>query len=137
MRNGYWQTQITSKVYLKSSVARLLGLLDFRKVQRVDTTFISPITSANKNRIWCSCCLSQDTDETEVMIYILIEHQSTVDPRDGISLTVLYVSDLGPTTGNSGYRKMCLRVRGDFVRSFLCCFTQVKRDGKRSCPLRR
>ena len=57
----------------------LVASLDFSKVQLVNTTFISDNLREQESDM-VFLLPFRDADETEVMIYILIEHQSTVDP---------------------------------------------------------
>ena len=59
--------------------------LDFSSVQRVNTTFIADNLREQESDM-VFLLPFRDTDETEVMIYILIEHQSTVDPVMGFRL---------------------------------------------------
>ncbi len=63
----------------------VVALLDFRKVQRVDTTFIAD-NFRQQEPDMVFLLPFKDDNETEVMIYILIEHQSTVDPVMGFRL---------------------------------------------------
>ena len=63
----------------------VVSRLDFRKVQRVNTTFI-PDNFRQQEADLVFLLPFRDADETEVMIYILIEHQSTVDPVMGFRL---------------------------------------------------
>ena len=59
--------------------SEIVASLDFSKIQRVDTTFISDNLREQESDM-VFLLPFRDADETEVMIYILIEHQSTVDP---------------------------------------------------------
>lgn len=59
--------------------------LDFSSIQRVNTTFIADNLREQESDM-VFLLPFRDTDETEVMIYILIEHQSTVDPVMGFRL---------------------------------------------------
>ena len=65
--------------------SEIVALLDFRKVQRVNTTFIADNFREQESDLVFLLPFT-DADETEVMIYILIEHQSTVDPVMGFRL---------------------------------------------------
>ena len=59
--------------------SEIVASLDFSKVQLVNTTFI-PDNLREQESDMVFLLPFRDADETEVMIYILIEHQSTVDP---------------------------------------------------------
>ncbi len=63
----------------------LASSLDFSKVQRVNTTFIADNLREQESDL-VFLLPFRDTNETEVLIYILIEHQSTVDPVMGFRL---------------------------------------------------
>ena len=63
----------------------LVDALDFSKVQRVNTTFIADNLREQESDL-VFLLPFRDADETEVMIYILLEHQSTVDPSMGFRL---------------------------------------------------
>ena len=63
----------------------LVALLDFSRIQRVNTTFIADNLREQESDL-VFLLPFRDTDETEVMIYILIEHQSTVDPVMGFRM---------------------------------------------------
>ena len=63
----------------------VVSLLNFRKMQRVNTTFITDDFREQQADL-VFLLPFRDTDETEVMIYILIEHQSTVDSVMGFRL---------------------------------------------------
>ena len=63
----------------------IVEALDFSKVQRVNTTFIADNLREQESDM-VFLLPFRDADETEVMIYILIEHQSTVDPAMGFRL---------------------------------------------------
>ena len=63
----------------------LVDALDFSKVQRVNTTFIADNLREQESDL-VFLLPFRDADETEVMIYILLEHQSTVDPAMGFRL---------------------------------------------------
>ena len=64
---------------------RYVSSLDFSKVQRVNTTFIADNLREQESDLVFFLPF-RDVDQTEVMIYILIEHQSTVDPVIGFRL---------------------------------------------------
>ena len=59
--------------------------LDFSRVQLVNTTFVADNLREQESDM-VFLLPFRDADETEVMIYILIEHQSTVDPAMGFRL---------------------------------------------------
>ncbi|MDE0397724.1 MAG: Rpn family recombination-promoting nuclease/putative transposase [Candidatus Poribacteria bacterium] len=63
----------------------LVGSLDFRRVRRVNTTFIADNLREQESDL-VFLLPFRDADEMEVMIYILLEHQSTVDPAMGFRL---------------------------------------------------
>ena len=63
----------------------IVGSLDFSKVQLVNTTFIADNLREQESDL-VFLLPFRGADETEVMIYILIEHQSTVDPAMGFRL---------------------------------------------------
>ncbi len=63
----------------------LVDALDFSKAQLVNTTFIADNLREQESDL-VFLLPFRDADETEVMIYILIEHQSTVDPAMGFRL---------------------------------------------------
>ncbi|MCY3549619.1 MAG: Rpn family recombination-promoting nuclease/putative transposase [Candidatus Poribacteria bacterium] len=63
----------------------LVGSLDFRKIRRVNTTFVADNLREQESDL-VFLLPFRDADEREVMIYILIEHQSTVDPAMGFRL---------------------------------------------------
>lgn len=63
----------------------LVEALDFTKVQRVNTTFIADNLREQESDL-VFLLPFRDADEMEVMIYILLEHQSTVDPAMGFRL---------------------------------------------------
>ena len=63
----------------------LVASLDFRKVQRVNTTFVADNLREQESDL-VFLLPFRDADKTEVMIYILLEHQSTVDPSMGFRL---------------------------------------------------
>ena len=63
----------------------LVESLDFSKVQRINTTFIADNLREQESDI-VFLLPFRDAEETEVMIYILLEHQSTVDPVMGFRL---------------------------------------------------
>ena len=63
----------------------LVESLDFSNVQIVNTTFIADNFREQESDM-VFLLPFKDTDKTEVMIYILIEHQSTVDPTMGFRL---------------------------------------------------
>ena len=63
----------------------LVDALDFSKVQLVNTTFIADNLREQESDL-VFLLPFRDADETEVMIYILLEHQSTVDPSMGFRL---------------------------------------------------
>ena len=63
----------------------LVESLDFSKVQIVNTTFIADNFREQESDM-VFLLPFRDADKTEVMIYILIEHQSTVDPVMGFRL---------------------------------------------------
>lgn len=63
----------------------LVASLNFSRVQRVNTTFIADNLREQESDL-VFLLPFRDTDETEVMIYILIEHQSTVDPAMGFRM---------------------------------------------------
>ena len=94
----------------------IVEYLDFSKVEIKNTTFI-PDNLRQQESDLVYLLPFRDTASTgdpthhsvrEVMIYILVEHQSTVDPTMGFRLLfymcqILYVSDLGqPTPGVYG-----------------------------------
>ena len=63
----------------------LVESLDFSRMQHVNTTFIADNLREQESDL-VFLLPFRDTDETEVMIYILIEHQSTVDPVMGFRM---------------------------------------------------
>ena len=63
----------------------LIESLDFSRVQLVNTTFIGDNLREQESDM-VFLLPFRDADETEVMLYILIEHQSTVDPVMGFRL---------------------------------------------------
>ena len=63
----------------------LLGPLDFSKIQLVNTTFVADNLREQESDL-VFLLPFRDADETEVMIYILIEHQSTIDTTMGFRL---------------------------------------------------
>ncbi len=63
----------------------LVASLDFSRVQIVNTTFIADNLREQESDM-VFLLPFRDADETEVMIYILIEHQSTVDPVMGFRM---------------------------------------------------
>ena len=65
--------------------ADLVESLDFSKVQNVNTTFIADNLREQESDL-VFLLPFRDTNETEVMLYILIEHQSTVDPVMGFRM---------------------------------------------------
>ena len=63
----------------------IVNALDFSRVQRVNTTFIADNLREQESDL-VFLVPFQGIDQTEVMIYILIEHQSTPDPSMGFRL---------------------------------------------------
>ncbi len=63
----------------------LASSLDFSKVERVNTTFVADNLREQESDL-VFLLPFRDTDATEVLIYILIEHQSTRDPVMGFRL---------------------------------------------------
>ena len=63
----------------------IVGSLDFSKIQLVNTTFIADNLREQESDL-VFLLPFRDADETEVMIYILIEHQSTIDTAMGFRL---------------------------------------------------
>ena len=63
----------------------LVSALDFSRVQRVNTTFIADNLREQESDL-VFLAPFQGVDHTEVMIYILLEHQSTPDPSMGFRL---------------------------------------------------
>ncbi|MDD9973624.1 MAG: Rpn family recombination-promoting nuclease/putative transposase, partial [Candidatus Poribacteria bacterium] len=63
----------------------LVNALDFSRVQRVNTTFIADNLREQESDL-VFLVPFQGVDQTEVMIYILLEHQSTPDPSMGFRL---------------------------------------------------
>ena len=114
----------------------LVNALDFSKVQLVNTTFISDTLREQESDL-VFLLPFRDADTTEVMIYVLIEHQSGVDRAMGFGCYFI-CARFGINSGNGGYPIMSRSASGDFVRSFRLCFTPVSRDGKdHRFPLRR
>ena len=60
----------------------IVNALDFSRVQRVNTTFIADNLREQESDL-VFLVPFQGVDQTEVMIYILLEHQSTPDPSMG------------------------------------------------------
>lgn len=63
----------------------LINGLDFRRLQRVNTTYIADNLREQESDL-VFLVPFRGVDETEVMIYILLEHQSTPDPSMGFRL---------------------------------------------------
>ena len=63
----------------------IVNALDFRRVQRVNTTFIADNLREQESDL-VFLVPFRGIDQTEVMIYILLEHQSTPDPSMGFRL---------------------------------------------------
>ena len=95
-RDSLGQFSDKSAKWLLSNPEHLRGLLeiigsdlssslDFSKVERVNTTFVADNLREQESDL-VFLLPFRDTDETEVLIYILIEHQSTVDPVMGFRL---------------------------------------------------
>ena len=105
----------------------LVASLDFSQMRRVNTTFIADNLREQESDL-VFLLPFRDTDETEVMIYILIEHQSTVDPVMGFGCYRICITS-GMTNGSSGSLRVSRKVSGDFVRSSLLYFIQEKQNG--------
>ena len=95
-RDSLGQFSDKSAKWLLSNPEHLRGLLeiigsdlssslDFSKVERVNTTFVADNLREQESDL-VFLLPFRDTDEIEVLIYILIEHQSTVDPVMGFRL---------------------------------------------------
>lgn len=63
----------------------IVNALDFSRVQRVNTTFIADNLRKQESDL-VFLVPFQGVNQTEVMIYILLEHQSTPDPSMGFRL---------------------------------------------------
>lgn len=86
-RSARWLLSNTDNLHglLEIIGSDLVDALDFSKVQLVNTTFITDNLREQESDL-VFLLPFRDADETEVMIYILIEHQSTVDPAMGFRL---------------------------------------------------
>jgi len=86
-RSAKWLLSNTDNLHglLEIIGSDLVESLDFRKVRRVNTTFIADNLREQESDL-VFLLPFQDADETEMMIYILLEHQSTVDPAMGFRL---------------------------------------------------
>ena len=86
-RSAKWLLSNTDNLHglLEIIGSDLVDSLDFRKVQRVNTTFIADNLREQESDL-VFLLPFREADETEVMIYILLEHQSTVDPAMGFRL---------------------------------------------------
>ena len=86
-RSAKW---LLSNPYNLRSLLEIIGeelveSLDFSRVQSVNTTFIADNLREQESDL-VFLLPFRDTDETEVMIYILVEHQSTIDPIMGFRM---------------------------------------------------
>ena len=86
-RSAKW---LLSNPYNLRSLLEIIGedlveSLDFSRVQSVNTTFIADNLREQESDL-VFLLPFRDTDETEVMIYILVEHQSTVDSVMGFRM---------------------------------------------------
>ena len=79
--------------------------LDFSKVQRVNTTFIADNLREQESDM-VFLLPFRDADEMEVMIYILIEHQSTVDPTMGFRL-LFYMCQIWDSAAAKVFGREC------------------------------
>ena len=80
-RSAKWLLENTDNLrgMLEILAEELVDSLDFSKIQSVNTTFI-PDNLREQESDLVYLLPFRGTDDTGVMIYILIEHQSTVDP---------------------------------------------------------
>ena len=69
----------------------------------------------------------EDTDAEALLIYILIEHQSTVDKTMGFRLLSYMVANLGVATAGMGNGRRFLKMKGVYNRSCRSCFIRRER----------
>ena len=63
--------------------SELVALLDFSRLAQLNRSFISDTLREQESDILFSVPFQSESETDELLIYILIEHQSTVDPAMG------------------------------------------------------
>ena len=80
---------------LEIVAGELVELIDFSRIVQVNRSFIPDNLREQESDMVFSVPFQSESDTDELLIYILIEHQSTVDPIMGFRLLFLYDTDLG------------------------------------------
>ena len=108
-RGARWLLENTEIVrgLLEIVSSELAARLDFSQLTHINRSFISDNLREQESDVVCSVPFRGDSETADLWIYILIEHQSTVDVSMGFLAVVLllYDADLGCTTAGVGVKR--------------------------------
>jgi predicted transposase/invertase (TIGR01784 family) len=134
-RSAKWLLENTENLrgLLQIIASDIVECLDFSKVEIKSTTFI-PDNLREQESDMVYLFPFRDKDNTgrtsEVLVYILLEHQSTLDRTMGFRLLFICVR-YGTANAGSSWRKTYQNVTGDFNLSSRLSFTLVIKNGRR------
>ena len=83
MPDGYSKTKGTSRGLLEIVANELVELIDFSQLAQINRSFIPDNLREQESDLVFSVPLRSESETDELLIYILIEHQSTVDSTMG------------------------------------------------------
>ena len=129
-RSARWLFQDRENVrgLLEIVAGELLESIDFSRIVQVNRSFIPGNLREQESDIVFRVPFQSESGTDELLIYILIEHQSTVDPIMGFRV-LFYMTQIWDSQRRSGNRKLHPRVSGVSVRFSRLCFTLASKDG--------
>ena len=103
--------------------------LDFSQLVHINRSFIPDNLREQESDIVYSVPFHSESEAEELLIYILIEHQSTIDLTMGFRV-LFYMTQIWDFQRREWNQTTFLKVRGVFVLLSLLYFTPESRDGK-------
>ena len=135
-RSARWLFQDKENVrgLLEIVAGELVELIDFHQLSQINRSFIPDNLREQESDLVFSVPLQSESETDELLIYILIEHQSTVDSTMGFRVLFYFgccstYSRFGIPNAGNGNRTMSPKVSGVFVRFSRFCFTPANSDG--------
>ena len=110
--------------------------LDFSRITYQKRSFISKALQERESDVLLSVPFQEDTDATdtdELLIYILIEHQSTVDKTMGFRL-LSYMVQIWESQRREWKRRRFQKMKDVYSRSCQSCFIRATVRGQCRCP---
>jgi predicted transposase/invertase (TIGR01784 family) len=107
----------------------LVPRIDFSQLKLIERSFLADTLEELVADLVYRVPFRSESGTNELFIYILVEHQSTVDTKMAVRVLSYMISRFWLCNAGNGKRTTFPKVSNVIVRLFRLCFTPASRDG--------